>query len=254
MENQRRKVEDEKHALILQAQKMWEKGLSKTEISNTLAIPIKRLRRYLSGNAEMLCRDGRSYMQRPSSLDVHNDKILDMLKKEMPRRKIHYQLSAMGVKISYSTLCRHCEAILDTGRTTLRNPPVRHSISRKQIFDKIWSDKELDPTDDSWLSEKYPQLRALQDHVASFRLAFQSVASLECWISGARSSAIPAIRSFAAGLDRDKDAVLNAARFPESNAFLEGNVNRLKMVKRAMFGRAGFDLLSAKVLRQTAYW
>lgn len=50
-------------------------------------------------------------------------------------------------------------------------------------------------------------------------------------------------------MNRDLEAVLNSVKYPESNAILEGNVNRLKMIKRDMYGRAGYDLLRAKVLR-----
>ena len=47
---------------------------------------------------------------------------------------------------------------------------------------------------------------------------------------------------------RDLEPVLNSVRYSMNNAFLEGNVNRLKMIKRTMYGRAGYDLLGAKVL------
>ncbi|MBS3947860.1 MAG: transposase [Dethiobacter sp.] len=46
-------------------------------------------------------------------------------------------------------------------------------------------------------------------------------------------------------------AVQNALRYHWSNGITEGNVNRLKMIKRTMFGRANFDLLRAKVLYRT---
>jgi transposase len=53
---------------------------------------------------------------------------------------------------------------------------------------------------------------------------------------------------FAAGLRRDEDAVRAALRLPWSNGQVEGQVHRLKLVKRQMYGRAKFDLLRARVL------
>ena len=56
------------------------------------------------------------------------------------------------------------------------------------------------------------------------------------------------LRSLAAGLRRDKDAVLAAILFRWSNGQVEGQVNRLKLIKRTMYGRAGFALLRRRVL------
>ena len=54
--------------------------------------------------------------------------------------------------------------------------------------------------------------------------------------------------SFARGLSEDYEAVVNALHYQWSNGQLEGQVNRLKLIKRQMYGRAKFDLLRARVL------
>ena len=64
----------------------------------------------------------------------------------------------------------------------------------------------------------------------------------------ATASAIPQRRGFATGLLRDWAAVQAALSSPWSNGQAEGQVNRLKMLKRQMFGRAKFDLLRKRVL------
>ena len=53
--------------------------------------------------------------------------------------------------------------------------------------------------------------------------------------------------SFAHGLQNDYEAVKNAVIYPYSNGFVEGSNNRLKMIKRTMYGRANLPLLSVKV-------
>jgi transposase len=70
-------------------------------------------------------------------------------------------------------------------------------------------------------------------------------AALDGWLREAEASALA---TFAAGLRRDEDAVRAALTEPWSNGQVEGQVNRLKVVKREMYGRAGFDLLRARVL------
>jgi hypothetical protein len=53
---------------------------------------------------------------------------------------------------------------------------------------------------------------------------------------------------FARRLRRDQDAVAAALQLPWSNGMVEGQIHRLKLIKRQMYGRAGFDLLRLRVL------
>jgi transposase len=55
-------------------------------------------------------------------------------------------------------------------------------------------------------------------------------------------------RAFVAGIERDRDAVLAALCFRWSTGQVEGHVQRLKVMKRGMYGRAKFDLLRKRVL------
>ena len=68
------------------------------------------------------------------------------------------------------------------------------------------------------------------------------------WISAAMQSGIGELQSFAVGLARDGAAVRAALRLPWSNGQVEGQVNRLKLIKRMAYGRAKFDLLRQRVL------
>jgi transposase len=59
---------------------------------------------------------------------------------------------------------------------------------------------------------------------------------------------VPELRTFARGLRPDEPAVRAGIGLPWSNGPVEGRVNRLKVIKRSMYGRARFDLLRARVL------
>ena len=61
----------------------------------------------------------------------------------------------------------------------------------------------------------------------------------------------PRISSFANGLQRDLTAVSAGLSLPWSNGQVEGQINRLKLIKRSMYGRASFDLLRHRVLVPT---
>jgi len=68
------------------------------------------------------------------------------------------------------------------------------------------------------------------------------------WLNRAAASTLKPFQSFAASLRRDYDAVRAGIELPWSTGPVEGEINRLKMLKRAMFGRAGFPLLQRRVL------
>ena len=71
---------------------------------------------------------------------------------------------------------------------------------------------------------------------------------LDAWLKRARESHVRELTSFANGISQDYAAVRAACSLPWSNGTTEGHVNRLKFLKRQMFGRALLDLLRVKVL------
>ena len=73
-------------------------------------------------------------------------------------------------------------------------------------------------------------------------------AVLDGWFEAVEDSGLADLRSFAAGLRRDEAAVRAGLSLPWSQGQVEGQVNRLKLIKRSGYGRAKFDLLRQRVL------
>ncbi len=73
-------------------------------------------------------------------------------------------------------------------------------------------------------------------------------ADLNAWLVGARACGIDAVETFAAGLVQDGPAVRAALTEAWSSGQAEGQINRLKLLERQSYGRAGFDLLQQRVL------
>ena len=71
---------------------------------------------------------------------------------------------------------------------------------------------------------------------------------LQPWLNAVVENKIPELTGFARSLRQDQKAVVAALSLPWSNGQVEGQVNRLKMIKRQMYGRAGFDLLRLRVI------
>ena len=74
---------------------------------------------------------------------------------------------------------------------------------------------------------------------------------LDSWLKKVDASHLQAFQTFVTGVHKDKEAALAGLTLPWSNGPLEGNINRLKLIKRSMYGRAEFDLLKLRVLYQS---
>lgn len=77
-------------------------------------------------------------------------------------------------------------------------------------------------------------------------LKSKSVSKLGAWLRDAQKSGLYAMQRFSHRLQRDIDAVRNAITEPWSNGQTEEQINRLKALKRTMYGRAGPELLPAR--------
>lgn len=95
-----------------------------------------------------------------------------------------------------------------------------------------------------------PQVAQAQDLVLDFHalVSGRHPERLDPWLERCEGSGIGELVGFAQGLRRDYAAVHAALRYPWSQGPVEGHVNRLKTLKRQMYGRAGFDLLRRRVL------
>ncbi|MYZ34167.1 hypothetical protein GT002_03295 [Streptomyces sp. SID4917] len=95
-----------------------------------------------------------------------------------------------------------------------------------------------------------PKLDAAFGHVRSFARMLTSLEGekLPEWIAAASAEDLPGISSFARGLERDIEAVTAGLTQPWNSGLVEGNVNRIKMLKRQTYGRAGFSLLRKRIL------
>ncbi len=77
-------------------------------------------------------------------------------------------------------------------------------------------------------------------------------ADLDTWLAAVEADDQPELHSFATGTRNDKEAVTNGLTLPCSSGRVEGTVNKVKMIKRQMYGRAGFALLRRRVMLHPA--
>ena len=102
------------------------------------------------------------------------------------------------------------------------------------------------------LTAACPEMTSLTALIGSFAALLRpdpaNEARLQDWAGTARASDLPSIHSFTRGLDLDIDAAIAAVTLPFHNGRTEGVNTKTKMIKRQMYGRAGFTLLRHRIL------
>ena len=135
---------------------------------------------------------------------------------------------------------------------SIRPPPVRLPSAQHVTWMLLQPEKLHDEQQSTIqrLCQLFPQIEQAKELAQAFTRIVRGRLSAELseWIRSATRSTLKEFISFARGLSEDYEAVKNALCSEWSNGQLEGQVNRLKLIKRAMYGRAKFDLLKARVL------
>jgi transposase len=100
------------------------------------------------------------------------------------------------------------------------------------------------------ITARCAELKATRDLVRQFAdmLSHRRGEQLPAWASQAETSPVSELRGFAKGLRKDWAAVTAGLTVSYSSGPVEGHVNRIKMIKRQMYGRAKSDLLRKRVL------
>ena len=179
-------------------------------------------------------------------------------------RRLFREIQNQGYRGSYPTLARYTQRLRQAQEGAVRKrgsrslPPVadphRQPLTpRTAAWLVLRHTEHRDATDAEQLRQLRTQHAALTEAVI---LAEEFVAMIregqaerfDPWLVQARDSALPAFRNFARKLDSDYDAVRAAMTSPWSTGQVEGQINRLKMIKRQMFGRASFDLLNRRFI------
>jgi len=105
------------------------------------------------------------------------------------------------------------------------------------------------------LKQQCPGFAEMRKLVLRFRAILRGgkLATLHRWMEQARKTGIHALVRFVRTLKQDLNAVESAVSTPWSNGPVEGQINRLKILKRQMYGRAGIELLRARLLPEPEF-
>jgi transposase len=228
-------------------------GASVSAISQNLGLDRKTVRRFARADsvAELLT----AHSTRASVLDDYTDYLQQRWAAGTPDAvALAAEITALGYRGSVKTVRRYLQPLRSRQPATPRPPApptVRDATGWLTRHPESLTDDERGARDA--VLERSPVLRATHDRVSEFAeiLTQRHGHELHGWLQRVDTNGAPALRSFATGLERDLDAVTAGLTLSYSSGPVEGTVNRIKMIKRQMFGRANFDLLRKRVLLAT---
>ena len=226
------------------------RGLTITEISHTLRLERKTVRRYATAaTADELIPGAR--LSRPGLLGPHQAYLQQRWDDGIrSTQRLHAELRDRGYQGSLRTL-RRLTARLRRDTAVPAPPPAPPA---RKVASWILT-PPADLADDNRaalarITARCPDLNATRDLVREFAdmLCHRRGNRLEAWANRAETGPVSELRGFAKGLRKDWAAVTAGLTVPYSSGAVEGHVNRIKMIKRQMYGRAKPDLLRKRVL------
>lgn len=241
-------------------QNLLSEGYAPVQIREMLHTSYFRIRRYATGNPQKLCRFGGN---RPSELDQYRDEIIHLLWENTPQNRALetvWKLGYSGKRTAFGVYCRKLVADLEIPyaprrtaagtMTSERAIPEKRYVQKADVLKYLWSGKELNQSDLEYIRQKYPLILELEQSILDFRRIYSegSLVALDEFIARYGASACKPIQSFAKGLSDDLAAVKNSVIYDWNSGFAEGCNNKIKAIKRLMFGRAKIDLLRVRVL------
>ncbi|MFG3024484.1 transposase [Streptomyces sp. NPDC048254] len=190
------------------------------------------------------------WQNRPSVLDGYEPYLDDRWSEGCTNVwKLREEIVPLGYKGSYQRV----RAFLHDKRTSPQpvtaRPPSPRSVAG-WILRRPDTLTETEQLQLKAVRTHYSELDALTGHVRFFAtmLTERQGERLPDWLDAVRQDDLPSLHTLAAGIDRDRDAVITGLTLPWNSGVVEGHVNRIKMLKRQMFARAGFSLLRKGVL------
>jgi transposase len=189
---------------------------------------------------------------RPSVLDAYKPYLHERCNAGMTNASMLYrEITEQGYRGSRGTVAAYLAPFRAFGTA----PPATPAVPKvRQITSWILRRPEDLDTDEQLKLKQVPascpHLDATATHVRTFAeiLTGRHGDRLDSWMAAVDTDDLPHLHRFVTGLRRDYQAVRNGLTLSHSSGTVEGNVNRIKMIKRQMYGRAKFDLLRKRIL------
>jgi hypothetical protein len=240
--------------------------VSKRKIAEAMKISRNTVRRYNSGDPELLAESGRPSF---AKLEPFQEEVISLINNEIMRKDVYSCIVKKGYTGGRTQFYNYCEHLVEMGMAEspgkLRSGELRdeqtklkyHYVTRNQIFTHIWNGgDDIDKDDLEHIKNSFPVIKALKKCLYQFRDIFdkKSKEALFGFIAAYKDCELEPIKKFTEGIQKDIEPVTNAVVEDYSNGFVEGTNNKLKAIKRVGYGRCKLPLLKSKIVLPAFFW
>lgn len=234
------------------------KGLNKSGISREMGLDFHTVTKYLDENFDPVHA---SYgIKKAGILSPFYKDIDSLLNQGFMGSKVEGIIRRKGYKGSSSTIRHYASRWKKRFKSNIEESKVEQGkekiiMKRNDIFKTLFrpvSDiKNMEENKFLCFCKQYPLFNTILGLVSLFKDIFiqNKPELLNKWIAKARITGIEELISFTNGIERDYEAVVNAICLPYSNGLAEGSVNKIKVIKRVMYGRCSFKTLKSKTIQ-----
>jgi transposase len=252
VERVQRARRSERSARYEQAVELNRLGKPSQEIARILGVTGRTIQRWLKADT---FPDAKRRRRRPGSFEIYASYVLSRWQAgERNGLAIYRDIKEQGYDGSERTVYRYLEPLK---QAEVRASIDVHRLQKWTANTAIWlfvrdPEKldEIEREDLAAFCEASAPLKKAYDLLQDFlsMVHKREGQRLDAWLARVAESGLPELQSFAAGVEKDKDAVQAGLTWPINNGMVEGHVTKLKLIKRQMYGRAGFTLLRQRVL------
>lgn len=244
----------ERDARYQQAVDLREQGLSIREIARQLGIHERTVRHWFERG---VAPDTKPRRKRQSDFDLYAPYVLTRWQDgERNGARLWEEIAAQGYPGSQRMVYRFLKTLKKTEvKTPAQMPQVLHYTSTAAVCLFMRHPDNLDEgerMDLAALRQVHPVLETAycltQDFLRMLRK--REGEQLDTWLTQVQASHLPELQSFASGVEQDKAAVQAGLTLQINNGQVEGHVTRVKLIKRMMYGKAGFALLRQRILHR----
>jgi transposase len=244
----------ERHVRYQQAVHLRAQGNSIKEIAYQLGISERTVRRWFERG---VAPDTRPRRKQQSDFDPYASYVLKRWQDgERNGTRIFQEIAAQGYPGSQRMVYRFLKTLQKAEvKTPASTRYVLHYTSSATVCLFMQHPDHLDESkrvDLAALRQAHPALETAYHLTQDFLLMMRKREGerLDTWLIQVQGSGLPELQSFAHGVEQDKAAVQAGLTLQINNGQVEGHVTRIKLVKRMMYGKAGFALLRQRVLHR----
>jgi transposase len=238
-----------------QVMDLHDHGVSKAEIARRVGITVPTVGHWLKAGT---FPQRKRHRKRKSLFDPYAAYVLQRWEQGCHNGMHLYQeITAQGVIGSQSLVYRFLLPLRRTQRIIPVSPVPHAPLQDFSAHDAVWlfvrDPERLDAEDRTTraaICQASETAQRLYELVQAFRqiLHRREGERLGEWLAQVAASGIQELQGFVTGVERDKAAVQAGLTLPQNNGVVEGTVNKLKLIKRMGYGRAGFPLLRQRML------